>query len=66
MEPAYGRWRRLRLDIRKPGRTQSTKHSLIVCKFLLILLDELACLGCIFAYISGKASWRVRVLLIPL
>lgn len=66
MEPAYGRWRRLRLDIRKSARTQSTKHSLIVCKFLLILLGELACLGRIFAYVWGKASWRVRVLLIPL
>lgn len=65
-ESAYGRPRRPRSDVRKSARTQSTKHSLIVCKFLLILLDGLASLGRIFACVSGKAAWRVDVLLIPL
>lgn len=63
-ESAYGR--SPCSDIRKSARTQSTKHSLIVCKFLLILLDGLACSGRIFACVSGKAAWRVDVLLIPL
>lgn len=66
IESVYGCLKQLHLDERKSAGTQSTKHSLIVCKFPLILLDELACLGCIFAYVPGKATWHVSMLLIPL
>lgn len=49
IESVYGCLRQLHLDELKSAETPSTNHSLIVCKFPLILLDGLACLGCIFA-----------------
>lgn len=66
IESVYGCSRHLHLDERKSAGIPSANHSLIVCKFPLISLDGLACLGCVFAYVPSKATWHVSVLLTPL
>lgn len=66
IESVCGCLRQLLLDEPKSAEAQSTNHSLIVCKFPLILLDGLACFGYIFAYVPGRAAWHVSVLLTPL
>lgn len=66
IESVYGCLRQLCLDERESAGIPSANHSLIVCKFPLIWLDGLACLGCVFAYVPSKATWRVSVLLTPL
>lgn len=63
IESVYGCLRQLCLDEPKSAGIPSANHSLIVCKFPLISLDGLACLGCVFAYVPSKATWRVSVLL---